>query len=342
MDPEKQISEVPCINTFSRSVCQESGFFKISNKCLHSNTLKYLCPAVSFATRISIYELCYALDVPNENYSHLARNICKSHFGIQLIKVQVFQGIKRLLRSFNIFNRPSVIIDDSTKQVGYEDRATMNENHEILKNRDYTLIIDKSGSMAITDEDEEKIKKEQLMKTRWELMKESTIALASKCEKLDPDGITVYTFSTNFKRYSDVTARKVVQIFEDDEPFGNTNLAGVLKAALDDYFQRKSSGQVKLNGETILVVTDGEADDPLAVIKTIVEATQKMDRDEELAISFIQIGTDKSATEYLMYLDDNLQKDKEAKFDIVDTITFEEIAEKGLSLMDVLLRAITD
>jgi hypothetical protein len=223
-----------------------------------------------------------------------------------------------------------------------EGRTKMMASSEMLKNRDYTLIIDKSGSMAITDEDDAKIKNEQVMKTRWELMAESSIALASKCEKLDPDGITVYTFSTNFRKYTNVTARKVVEIFEDEDPFGNTNLAGVLQAVLGDYFQRKISGQAKPNGETILVVTDGKADDPMAVIRTIVEATQKMDRDEELAISFIQIGTDSEASEYLTYLDNQLQKEREAKFDIVDTITIEEIIEKGLTLTEVLLRAITD
>ena len=218
----------------------------------------------------------------------------------------------------------------------------MTTSREMMKNRDYTLIIDKSGSMAITDKDDNKIKNEQAMKTRWELIEESTIALASKCEKLDPDGITVYTFSTNFKKYTSVTARKVVDIFENEDPFGNTNMAGVLQAALDDYFQRKMISQTKPNGETILVVTDGKADDPITVIRTIVEATQKMDRDEELAISFIQIGADKEASEYLEYLDDQLQQDRGAKFDIVDTITIDEIEEKGLTLTEVLLKAITD
>ena len=218
----------------------------------------------------------------------------------------------------------------------------MTSSREILKNRDYTLIIDKSGSMAIADTDDQKVKSEQLIKTQWELIEESSIALASKCEKLDPDGITIYTFSSNYRKYSDVTARKVIEIFEDEEPFGNTNLAVVLQAALDDYFQRKASKQTKLNGETILIVTDGKADDTVAVIRTIVDATQKMDSDEELAISFIQIGSDKEASEYLAYLDDQLQQNRGAKFDIVDTISIEQILAQGLTLTEVLLRAITD
>jgi len=202
-----------------------------------------------------------------------------------------------------------------------------------LENRDYTLIIDKSGSMAKRD-CEGGI-------SRWDVMQETTFALASKCEGFCPDGITIYTFSSKFRRYDNVTASKVEQVFMNDDPSGRTNMAEVLQDALESYFQRKENGQAKLGGETILVVTDGQADNPQAVIKTIIEATRRIDRDEELAISFIQIGADAEATRYLKTLDDDLQS-AEAKFDIVNTITINEIESEGISLKEVLIRAITD
>jgi uncharacterized protein with von Willebrand factor type A (vWA) domain len=201
----------------------------------------------------------------------------------------------------------------------------------MLDNRDYTLIIDKSGSMATPDQ--------KGSKTRWATAQESTFALASKCEQFDPDGITLYVFSGRFKRYENVTASKVTQIFQENDPSGTTDLAGVLKHALDSYFQRKSSGQTKLNGETILVITDGEPDDRKAVMKVIIEASRQMDRDEELAISFIQVGKDAQATRFLKVLDDELQS-AGAKFDICDTITMEDMED--LSLSEVLLNAIND
>ncbi|GAX41709.1 von Willebrand factor type A [Tolypothrix sp. NIES-4075] len=201
----------------------------------------------------------------------------------------------------------------------------------MLDNRDYTLIIDKSGSMATPDQ--------KGSKTRWATAQESTFALASKCEQFDPDGITLYVFSGRFKRYENVTASKVTQIFTENDPSGTTDLAGVLKHALDNYFQRKSSGQTKLNGETILVITDGEPDDRKAVMKVIIEASRQMDRDEELAISFIQVGTDAQATRFLKVLDDELQS-AGAKFDICDTITMEDMED--MSLSEVLLNAIND
>ncbi len=201
----------------------------------------------------------------------------------------------------------------------------------MLENRDYTLIIDKSGSMATPDQ--------KGGRSRWTAAHESTLALASKCEQFDPDGITIYVFSGKFKRYENVTSSKVAQIFQENDPSGTTDLAGVLKHATDDYFQRKGSGQTKPNGETILVVTDGEPDDRKAVMRVIIEASRRMDRDEELAISFIQVGTDQQATRFLKVLDDDLQG-AGAKFDICDTITMEDMED--LSLSEVLLNAIND
>ncbi len=170
-------------------------------------------------------------------------------------------------------------------------------------------------------------------------MQESALALASKCEELDPDGITVYVFSGRFKRYDNVTAATVAQIFKENEPSGSTDLAKVLQDALNSYFQRKAAGQTKANGETILVVTDGDPDDRKAVMRVIIEASRLLDRDEELAISFIQVGTDATATQFLKVLDDQLQG-AGAKFDIVDTVTVEDMED--MTLTEVLLNAIVD
>jgi uncharacterized protein with von Willebrand factor type A (vWA) domain len=204
-------------------------------------------------------------------------------------------------------------------------------SNQILLNRDYTLILDKSGSMSTVDK--------SLGRSRWVEAQESTVALARKCESLDPDGITVYAFSSRFKRYENVTSRKVEQIFQENDPVGSTDLAGVLRSATQDYFDRKAKGQAKPNGETILVVTDGEPDDKRAVIQVIIQATKQMQRDEELAIAFIQVGDDPAATAYLKLLDDELMG-VGAAFDIVDTVTIGDMAE--MTLAEVLINAIYD
>lgn len=200
-----------------------------------------------------------------------------------------------------------------------------------MKDRDYTLIIDRSGSMSTPDQ--------AGGRTRWAAAQESTLALARKCEQFDPDGITVYVFAGRFKRYDDVTSGKVEQIFMENDPNGTTNLASVLQDAINHYFQRKASGNTKPAGETILVITDGEPDDRRAVMEVIISATRQMERDEELAISFIQVGNDPAATKFLTALDDQLEG-VGAKFDICDTVTIQDMED--MSLTDVLLNAIAD
>ncbi|MGL5923732.1 VWA domain-containing protein [Chroococcidiopsis sp.] len=199
-----------------------------------------------------------------------------------------------------------------------------------LKKRDYTLILDKSGSMSTMIQG--------LTRSRWDIAQESTLALARKCEQFDPDGITVYVFSNKFKRYDDVTSSKVDDIFLENDPSGSTDLASVLKDATENYFDRKNKGQSK-EGETILVITDGEPDDKRKVFETIIAASQKMERDAELGITFIQVGNDSGAKKFLDAIDNDLQG-VGAKFDICDTVTMDDLADR--SLAEVLLAAVND
>jgi hypothetical protein len=186
-------------------------------------------------------------------------------------------------------------------------------------NRDYMLIIDKSGSMAERDCPGGK--------SRWDYCQESTFALCSKMETLDPDGIDLYVFSSSFKRYENVTSQKVKDIFKENDPSGGT----ALDLVLGDAFGRTKGPT------TIVVVTDGEPNDKSAVAKLITAQSQKLEKDEDLAISFIQVGKNEEARSYLKSLDDDL---KGAKFDIVDTVTFDEM--ENTSLTEVLTSAITD
>lgn len=136
-----------------------------------------------------------------------------------------------------------------------------------------------------------------------------------------------------------MTSSKVAQMFQENEPQGSSNLSSVLQDAINNYFQRKASGQTKPNGETIIVVTDGEPSDRMGVAKVIVSASQRMERDEELAIAFIQIGFDPRVTKFFKALDDQLQGIG-AKFDIVDTVTMDDMSD--MTLTEVLLNAIVD
>jgi uncharacterized protein YegL len=200
-----------------------------------------------------------------------------------------------------------------------------------MNNRDYTLIIDRSGSMSKADQDGGL--------TRWQAVQESVLALARKCEKFDPDGLTVYVFSSRFQRYDHVTSDKVEDIFLENEPMGRTNLAIALQDALNNFLNHKKSGQMTKEGETIFIIMDGEPDDKRAVIEMIINTSKSLDRDEELALCFIQVGDDAAARQFFKALDDQLM-DIGAKFDICDTISMDEMLD--LSLTEILMKAIED
>lgn len=203
--------------------------------------------------------------------------------------------------------------------------------NSILENRDYTLIIDLSSSMSVPEQTG--------AMSRWQAVQESTVALARKCEEFDPDGLTVYLFSDRFQRLDHVTSDQVAQLFQAHAPSGSTNLLPALQHAINHYFERKVGGQTKPSGETILVLTDGQTNDPFSVSQVIINTTQKMERDDELAISFIQVGSDEKATRFLKALDDQLQGIG-AKYDICDTVTLENMED--MPLTEVLLNAIRD
>jgi len=200
-----------------------------------------------------------------------------------------------------------------------------------LQQRDYTLIIDQSQSMSIFDRFEQK--------RRWEMIQESTLALATLCEHFDPDGITVYLFSDQFQRYEKVTTERMAQIFMNHEPIGKSNLAAVLKDATDNYFARRAMDISKPNGELIIIVTGGEIEEAEAVKQIAINAANQLSRDEELGIELIQVGDDAAVTEFFKVLDRELQM-AGAKYDICNTVTFEDMEE--MSLTDVLLRAIAN
>lgn len=203
---------------------------------------------------------------------------------------------------------------------------------EKLKNRDYVLVIDKSGSMSTADCNGGK--------TRWNYLQESTLAIATKLAEYDPDGIKVIPFASSYKVHDQVTPNAVAALFQEHSPMGATNLSPVLKSVFGDYLSRKKAGTTKQYGEMLLVVTDGQPSDESEVAQEIVKfGNQLSGGDDEYGISFIQIGKDAQATAFLKRLDDDLTK-QGAKYDIVDAKTIDEVESIGLT--ETLIAALND
>ncbi|WP_186647518.1 VWA domain-containing protein [Fluviispira vulneris] len=199
-----------------------------------------------------------------------------------------------------------------------------------LNMRNYVVVIDRSGSMS------EPVSKKNPT-TRWNYAKESVIALARKCAEYDADGIDIYTFNRSFQRFPNTTADKVVEIFNQVTPNGGTDFVPVLTDVINNHFNHSDKPT------SVIVVTDGEPTDGVqgqrSLANLILETSKKIESDNEFGISFIQIGDDKYARDFLKKLDDDMVSIG-AKFDICDTKTCDEI--ENMSLDQVLLDIVND
>lgn len=191
--------------------------------------------------------------------------------------------------------------------------------------RDYILLVDASSSMTLPYKRGEDL-------SRWNYVKEAAYALAVECEKVDPDGIELYTFASKVKALGSVKSNEVNDLFEANEPFGRTNLTAALEQVFDNWDPEVPA--------TIVVITDGQPDNANTAAEAIVRVTRRMDADEQLAITFIQVGDDTNAKNFLKFLDDQLTSSMGAEFDIVDTIDCDAMMERPLS--ETLIAAISD
>ena len=216
--------------------------------------------------------------------------------------------------------------------------------------RDYIIIVDKSSSMTRS-----RTTNTNKVVTRWEEANEIVAYLADEVCKCDTDGITLYFFSEvnakikiPFLRYENVTsAKRVMDLFADpaNEPHSGTDMTSVLKNALKSFINgdiRKNTGSGPGAGKplkplTVLFITDGAPANPKTTVQTIIDATQHMLRDDELSISFIQVGDDAHAEAFLTKMDDQL-REQGAKFDVVDVLTAKTV--KSMDFLSFIKKSI--
>lgn len=200
----------------------------------------------------------------------------------------------------------------------------MPDNKALLSEYDFIVVVDASGSMSTADMPGGK--------SRWTAMQETVGALVREIQEIDSDGIDLVVFGgSNVSVESGVTAASLDNAFASRRPMGGTPLAEALTSAL------KLAGKSDKK-DFILVITDGVPDDKAAAAKVIVDASNRLEADDELTFLFVQIGNDASAAAYLKSLDDDLTG---AKFDIVDAKTMAEV-EQYPSVVDLVVAAIND
>ena len=126
--------------------------------------------------------------------------------------------------------------------------------------------------------------------------------------------IPLYLFDHEVVFLGEVTdSSQIKGVFKEFKPRGSTGLNGALKEALETYAGAMRPNYEVVPGTTFIVLLDGGANDEQAVFRTLKHfadpASGYIKNHTQIAISFIQIGDDSSATKFLKKLDDEITPD---------------------------------
>ena len=177
---------------------------------------------------------------------------------------------------------------------------------------DFIVVVDHSGSMGAPSQN--------IRGTRLQEVQEDVQSMANIAEKHDGDGITVIAFDSYVKTYDEVGALKVATVFKDFPPGSSTNLTGALEEAVKKATSAKKEA-------VVLVYTDGRPDDQRSAMDVIDKAGRNLGR-PKIGFTFIQVGTDSGAAQFLKTLDDDMKVDVTATVRAQDakTLTLHQLA----------------
>lgn len=175
------------------------------------------------------------------------------------------------------------------------------------------ILIDDSISMAEGDS--------------WNQVREALggivdIAIQYGSKGLDLHFMHQNQFAENMRSRFDVE-----KLFDQLSPTGEDTPTGVrLEQLIEMYLPLIEHPSSTHEPISIIVITDGTATDSDELLRCIVEAASRLDRQqvhlEKFGIQFVQIGTDQDAARALHVLDDELS-DRYKIRDIVDTTPFD-------------------
>lgn len=204
-----------------------------------------------------------------------------------------------------------------------------------LYNRDVFILIDRSGSMTITDA-------ATGGKNRWQYLQETVQGhvyeiLTEQDEDygIICDEVTLYFFNRNQPPSKTIYLRDAAQVqaaFKENKPGGATYLAPTLNEAVTQWFTNRTDEK----GAFIIIYTDGQIDDSKEFVNAISKTCSNINSQEEIKILTIGVGSDiqtQGTIKFYLDIDFNTNKFKSRRgedcnifvFDLIDDVMDEGI-----------------
>jgi len=168
--------------------------------------------------------------------------------------------------------------------------------------------------------------------TRWEKAVFALNGIVAQVTQIDHDGVEIVCFpgsngtegGEGYDIYRNVKDTNGLEtLVTSTQPKGDCSMGAAMDVVLKEAFERGFDERPC----SILVLTAGRPSDHQALSKSLAEAAKKVEKDADLTVTFVQVGDDEWAENYLKQLDTELtttSADGE-HVDIVDTIKDEEV-----------------
>ncbi|MFA7340737.1 MAG: VWA domain-containing protein [Candidatus Obscuribacterales bacterium] len=208
-----------------------------------------------------------------------------------------------------------------TLPIALSGKATENKSDaQILSEYAIVMLIDSSASMQTAD------CPGNISRWQWckEHMKDLYVAnFTSNLGSLrNQSNVSIITFDSNYRSHRNCSTAQLPQIFQDNEPSGETFMAPALTEAFALVRNQLNYGKPAM----ITVVSDGRLNDAESLKKAIIAQVNSLSKPELLSIVFLEVGT---PDKLLKQLDNELVK-QGAKADIVTVVPFSQATSQGL------------
>jgi len=208
--------------------------------------------------------------------------------------------------------------------------AAPEPREKALLKYDIEILIDISGSMKQVDGTD------GVSKFEW--CHRQIMDLADRLRPYQKR-LAITTFNDQFFMEENCSVDEVERVFATTVPEKGTDLLAPLESAMR---RGENRGLVTGKRSMIVVITDGLPNipsDPTSINHMITRFTQHLSYPDQILIVVLQVGNTFDGRTFCKNLDDDLVAEG-AKYDIVDTQTFSELKNNGLT--NVLVDSIVE